>query len=1025
MDGYHAPERDEYGEYYRADRHDPRYVPEVLIVFLHGILSSPHMWTRPVTDDASIAELLTRSTRRCDVFLYRYPSFPGQRSSNPRAARDLTTKLELLLDRREPGTETLPRPLRIRHLMFVNHSNGGIVCKLAVLRSRRLRRATRAVINLAVPHDGGQWILTPLAIVVSLLNLALFPVLWLASRLSFVGLKRARGLGYNNLFWHLSWPHGWRWILKCPDLRRLEAAWLRQRRLPPTHDFGSTEDLAIAAKRVGGGVGDAARLRPDDEWHEITQTIRRHIVLRGGHLTSSMPMRMISELVAKRLVDAWDPIMSRLVAGTTQVLVRKIERSMNIAAMVGHSQPRGVQKRGQQHHVLAYLRERVRRAGSSATTRERQKYIVLGSAGTGKSRMVARLAHDVAMDFIEDTRGWEYEGALRSDRFVVPILIQLQKLAGDVTSDGLSDTSGAALRSHVISGWSRYVQRVAGVPAESLFAWTMERVERGSHMLILDGIDDIGRRMSVDVPLFLGHWRGIHDLESTGHSILIGTHRADERGDPGPTEHVDEEWQRCRVKTVDKDTLAAEFPKTGAVIEGSFPKLHADRDRTMSLLLTPLVLAPLEADPEALPREPSVAKLLLRAVQAHVRLTTGRATCEPVQTLALAIVARVFYVTDTQASLSLGQIREGLDAIDTGFWEIRDAKGARRLLHDSAEATVLLETTLQSDGTSDRKNSIWTFSHDVWKEFLVAYYYRTIIEGRVVRELGANGYTPDITGYAAALMPAAWTIDAEMIDAAARLTRERDEHGNQNVYFLGNALALAVWKPEPRPGEEAAKKLVEQMLDPELPPFCRYFIMNGLCVRAFDDLLDLHKPSPPGPEVVAKTRMSLGELAKALLAVLGNADLDAISRSQAWLYLARLAEEKERSPRTARFPLNPPPQDWPALGDAEEHRAAARSCHDMASRAKRRVLQSTFVDLIRFARARESARRIATAHYVYILACIHYAGATVDPVPVKSSIVKFFEGEDPVFNAYTRNSESDEVLHRVLETCRRMAGLES
>ncbi|MBP3957866.1 ATP-binding protein [Gemmata sp. G18] len=210
------------GTKHEADRTHPNYVESFLLVFVHGVLSThestwmrPQSWLRgrPAVDFPQ--QLLLQLGVDLDILNFRYPSRWCQEANESDAAEKLATCLSSHFQSH-------------RNIVFITHSNGGIVLKRFLadgfaLSVEQLDRVitpagdfdpklamhtpwgrTRGIINFDVPHFGGaKWLTDIGAAGTSLLG----PVLRKFQKVR-EALKLNERLGINAPVW------GWNKIFR-------------------------------------------------------------------------------------------------------------------------------------------------------------------------------------------------------------------------------------------------------------------------------------------------------------------------------------------------------------------------------------------------------------------------------------------------------------------------------------------------------------------------------------------------------------------------------------------------------------------------------------------------------------------------------------------------------------------------------------------------------------------------------------------------------------------------------------------
>jgi hypothetical protein len=267
---------------------------------------------------------------------------------------------------------------------------------------------------------------------------------------------------------------------------------------------------------------------------------------------------------------------------------------------------------------------------------------------------------------------------------------------------------------------------------------------------------------------------------------------------------------------------------------------------------------------------------------------------------------------------------------------------------------------------------MWNYVHRSWEDFLVARYYFVCAKYKVIEEFGALGYLPNITAMAADLLASdpetpkeegKYVIPAELINAARTRAREK-----VNLFYVCNALALAVWNRQHCTIDGASQKALIQCLEiPALLPegttnedvrevttVQRCFVLNGLAIRPIEDAAN-------GGAAGAQ----LGALAGNVQEGVKLADFDLLFAHLCWCYLQAV----RRFGIQAGTVACPVPYGWTGELDL-------RSVTQEPDARKRRSLQLALVQLVRLT-AERPARSIATAHYLYVLVAVYRAGAWI------------------------------------------------
>lgn len=204
LKGFNWDEPDhDYGAFYWAKpESNERFRPDLLLVFVHGILGNcKGTW------DTLPTAIINALGVDCDVFSFDYPAGLFEQANISDAAKDLEIALR-------------PRLQGYRHLVFITHSTGGLVLKtllcadiektleelneinIAVQDVNAICLKTRRVINITVPHIGGKRWLTLFA------RAAYETVYAIARPLLFIGQIFSRSkyqLGHNDIIEELRW----------------------------------------------------------------------------------------------------------------------------------------------------------------------------------------------------------------------------------------------------------------------------------------------------------------------------------------------------------------------------------------------------------------------------------------------------------------------------------------------------------------------------------------------------------------------------------------------------------------------------------------------------------------------------------------------------------------------------------------------------------------------------------------------------------------------------------------------------
>ena len=569
--------KDRYGTLTPASPDHEDYCPRTLIVFVHGIMASASS-TWPELP----GWVMKQARVQADVFLYDYPAWFWQTGSIEGAAKDLTTSLSANLDRYD-------------HLVFVTHSNGGLVVKQMLLDDFQSTEArleagstdpsldredlksivlrTRRVMHLAVPHRGGNWLLT-------LLGTPFVPVLKLASLLflllrlvSFGALR----WGYQRTFWQIR--HRSKILVELDQNLRWHEQRFVERRLerPVFVDIAADTDLAIA-NQVSDSRPGVDVIGHEAALHLLDQ--RSRWTLRGNHMSVKVP-KTPQDPVVKILGDeigCFSPSWRWMVAHATTARVFRLHQQLDVNKLVSGQAPEPLASERARRDSSLRVSRRVQ-ADALATIGDfvaqgaaRPRCVVLtGDAGVGKSTVIRSLARDLAVSFMRDDRH-------------LPITLPLQDItlsadAARHVKSGDPLEQGERLLQALLEDWCRWLDTLlfedAVRPDE-----VHESLRSARCVLILDSVDEF----LLNNPGFeLLHFRRIGDwvkreYRQNGSLTLVYGVRKTQVG-----------WDML----VSTDDVAVEVPRLtreqAVILEPRARNLtDLEDERLQSVLLTPL-----------------------------------------------------------------------------------------------------------------------------------------------------------------------------------------------------------------------------------------------------------------------------------------------------------------------------------------------------------------------------------------------------------------------------------------------------
>jgi len=292
------------------------------MIFVHGILATPQSTWRSLPK-----RCLEYADVDIDVLSFAYPSFPWQRSSIESAASRLR---ELVRSTREapfigvtPGNSSRG----YSRIIYVAHSNGGLVLKRHMLDAlhgpwkdrQELARASDLV-NFAVPHSGGTF---PLS---CLLPAALGCEVFFGLLGVLDWRSNVFNLGSDKIYRQIRWRSSYLCGLEDEFVALQEQYARLCRPFPQSHDFAARDDLAVLQPEKLEGLGaDEAGFR------RLNRLRRRQLVLRGTHISIKIPL-LADDTVVRELAA----IVRHRATGTSNASIEELMKK-SIDRDEGHS----------------------------------------------------------------------------------------------------------------------------------------------------------------------------------------------------------------------------------------------------------------------------------------------------------------------------------------------------------------------------------------------------------------------------------------------------------------------------------------------------------------------------------------------------------------------------------------------------------------------------------------------------------------------------------------------------------------
>lgn len=788
------------GAVHRADRDHPGYVPGLLLVFVHGVLSTHDSTWIGHSGGGLPADLLSRLGADADVLAFRYPARWAEWASVRQAARDLATILS-----NDPFKSH-------RHVVFVAHSNGGVVVKRYLsdqfaLSVQELDRVldpparfnsdvamdtpwgrTRGVINFDVPHFGGAYYLTVVGTAVSLL---MWP--WAAGwqkvrevRQSRFGWEwRGQVLGHNSIFWNLFPLNPARYWLHRRHLRQLAEMGRRWYPYPAIRDV--LADRPGVIRPPGRLTGE----RDGDRDVEKDSDGRYYFRLPGDHTTvkldrwytTALPTGYAPGEALALLAGTATPEGGRggwlgglrdwrsvaVAEGTLRkVLTTRLSalsRVGRIDRLIGSDDPSD--GKHSQASLLRDVRDQVR-DGS-------RRVHVTGAGGVGKSTVVRMFVRQTAVEYLAN---------LFTTGHRLPVYFQLYRWKlGRVEAviRAAPENRGRELWAALVHDWCEQANKEPGTAGRFSPDWLEARLADPSRptVVVVDSIDDF---LTLHPLLTLGDFReAFRELDrwavENPRVSVVAVTRTTLDDPPKPPARLAPENLLGRDQTQPElammtiDDCRAMFPAVARVLDDpARPVLPEVRE----LLLKPLFAALFEG---TTPDTPAGARKL--ADQLHDRGSTfGTAVKELLQQsglldaelgreagvdtqdvgawlAALAVVNQQMF-NRLGPSVSEAQIEDAAAAV-AAEWDVGGtaatpvAQGARllrrpelrRLLLDRTILRRVYATVARAAGDRDSSGEYAVY-HREFEDFLSAWHLAECVRHGRFRHIEKRGHTVPI-----------------------------------------------------------------------------------------------------------------------------------------------------------------------------------------------------------------------------------------------------------------------------------------
>lgn len=873
---------------HEADENSKDYAPHILIVFIHGIHSGNGIWS-----ETRIRNLFKNSKCEPDAIAFGYASFPLFQSSNNGAAQLLESAVgEIVKSSREKRKlSAIPE-----NIIIVAHSNGGRIVKQ--LLTRKIEEFTkkylkegaelagadvapnvRHVYYICVPHGGATATATAILTIEVGIQCVFFLPAAIIGKVVGIASKACASLGWNSIFQFLMATNRSKHKRDEDEIRRvLHQANSHDIPTPQFTDIAASLDEAASpyAEKDNNNNGQSAFYRMKPEWRKSGKP---SVVFHGAHALGTVWDSGAASVIESSLRVLRDSRRSAIAVKTisenrTRELLQH-QRSQLTASfqLIGESahlcSSQGPGKSPSTNLTPEVTRENDHDSGQQAgvceflyhectqTISDARGFVIFGSGGVGKSRMLGRLARRLNIRYLQNLSSSNPPALLvHLDELDIPDtkVAELRKATVGNGVAGIVDLKNVTeiLDTAIADAWANFASKVCSGNPGFDREWFQRDLLGNPVVLILDGIDTFLLNYHIPWTAFESWLDTVRHRIHQKYSVVILGFRA---GQFGLEKLATDFWRRVRIAPMTEEIAARLIPDSKKLIKLLREHLEGnDANELINFILSPMVLPKLvERSSSSELGKQRAGKLLTKAsvleyvLEAHCKLdkTADRRPEKDYDTqermLDAVVLGRLFY-EETRPNLTMAEIRklaltrmaqwDSANANEPhGSKQIRESllRSFQRIIQNDSCLKYALNTVFiqkNAGHTSNLDDWPWCIEHALWSDYLCAAYYKYAIEAGVIRELGAVAFHPDITQMTGDLL-GAWTLDAEQVVSAARLTKKE-----KNILYLSNIFAVASWNPDTKYPVATINALLNCVRDEEIPEFPKVLILNGIGVKS-------------------------------------------------------------------------------------------------------------------------------------------------------------------------------------------------
>ena len=781
-----------YGLFHQADKDNKKYRPDVLLVFVHGVLGSPEeTWTN------TPLWLSERLGAKLNILNFSYAAGLWQKTSIASASNDLKTCLETAY-------------AGYNFFIFVTHSSGGLIVKhmlnqsfneissqikaanFSFADSSALWLKTRRIINIAVPHQGGDPTLTKL-------TQSSYKYIYLIAK-PFLKLLRlitqgAADVGKNDIIDCLAYNNPFLLALHQENQQALEFS--KQNRLlyPTSFDIIASSDTAVATAEITG----------------------KQTTLRGNHDNIKVPGHKegpIMDVLVSQVDDYCGANYFLLLhALETSKKLDSLNQQLGTLRLIGQTTQKQNNSSNQQTIFNSiYHRFKPQKISSP------HQVLLTGSGGVGKSTVMRELLWQLSFDYLINP-------GLKQ---TVPFSIPLQMLSAQDISAGLSWNKLWLWHEN----WINELLPNSNFKSSKITAC----FEHQAVCILFDGVDE-----------FLA----LHNDVSSTHLLNIFK-SAIKRYRHNPKFSI---LTVCRNSLTDVNTFAKHpndiYSISQLTLEeasSTFPICsnwlnHVQDKNLLDVVLTPLILSTFDENMECsnttAPNAShiigqSIDSILGKSSLAGFTLTDGRTVKLSHLHLILMLIAWIFF-KNALGELSLSRLRHEVQLLAKQWSKLLQANNLEYEYDNLTTSLALLNDEQLMSGLVQRslfvtlgQNKI-RFSNRQWHDYLIALYFKQCLLLGNVDDFSETAFNPTIYTMAGELM-AKDTLSEDMIKHAVSRWQTTGK-----ASIINDILAFISWTTvaiEPA----AVRLLLEQT--PNYSEITRIILLSGFGYRGLETKTD-------------------------------------------------------------------------------------------------------------------------------------------------------------------------------------------